>query len=519
MFNENNNLSPVLSSAKVALKDLGFELVRRIYGIGSHRKITPVDTESGFDLVVSGTIHHDGFTITNAHELYYGQKPEPGPEELPEEPRKKGRKAAEAAEDFRVLGYGVDTLEINYFGALRQSAREAFIAAKEKASEVSKAKGEFHVELGKRMFKVVPFSGRTNFALRLEHADFQIHISLGTCMERPRVLVVFRSMFLWSFGGGDGWEQATREVHKIIRQFFRGKKIESNQISRVDLCCDTTGLNLEMEDAKRFVTRAVNVAGYRKGSAIEKKTKKRKKEDVIGPHDKEDAFMKRLKFTGLGFGSGKTLSVKLYEKSLEMRGSDKESLMWSVWGAEKNDEGVQCVDGIPIESGVWRIESCLRRDGLRNLGIDTIEELEACQYVLWNYCTDWLSLRIPTKTKKGKLKQRTHWEVDEKWEQVKECFKFEDFNTGNPDIEKLEPKPIKVGSAKQVERLVKQSMGCLASAGKLMGFSSEYELRKWLLGTLSEEEEQLELQERMNRKGHRVPGESEQYSFEFFQRV
>ncbi len=102
--------------------------------------------------------------------------------------------------------------------------------------------------------------------------------------------------------------------------------------------------------------------------------------------------------------------VRIYNKTEQIK---KKHIEWiaSVW---RNNETYK--EGFPV----WRIEVQIRREILRELGIETIDEALASLKGLWNFGLTWLELRKPSSNK-----QKARWKIDKRWIELKENAYFE----------------------------------------------------------------------------------------------
>jgi hypothetical protein len=144
------------------------------------------------------------------------------------------------------------------------------------------------------------------------------------------------------------------------------------QVAWLDLHADWQGLWIEAEERSKFVTRSDHRALYEVA------------EDL----------------SGLNFGSrGGALYARIYDKTLELehKGDD----WWlEVWG-----------DAFDSEQRVLRTEFEFSRDGLRQFGLSSPEDVFEQVGPLWAYATcQWLSLRVPSDDE-----TRSRWPVDRRW--------------------------------------------------------------------------------------------------------
>jgi len=174
----------------------------------------------------------------------------------------------------------------------------------------------------------------------------------------PEVHITFRSAYLWRHG----W----RGCYARVRDWLDGwANVVGHHVSRVDLCMD---LNL-----------ALPVVDLRAGEVV---TPAQNKTEFFIQH-----HFKGLDETGYTFGQGKKLKCRIYDKLAEIDHSQK---MWfmDLWRKQGWNGG----------SSVTRVEYQARRDFLKTMQIETVEDLEAQMADLWRYYTDWVSLREQSPT-------------------------------------------------------------------------------------------------------------------------
>lgn len=172
-----------------------------------------------------------------------------------------------------------------------------------------------------------------------------------TPKSRPSVMAELRSEALW--------HQGPRATADAVRSLLenQGGQVLSVKASRADLCVDVllpaAAWSVHVKD--HLVTRAVNVA----------------------------SFDWHRKLTGLGIGSG-MISARLYDKPLEIATQSHKVWMFDVWR----------LPSVPLGRRVIRVEFQLRREAIKDLGIDTLAELLAQGGNVWAYCTqEWLKLQ------------------------------------------------------------------------------------------------------------------------------
>ena len=172
-----------------------------------------------------------------------------------------------------------------------------------------------------------------------------------TPISRPSIMIDIGSETLWRVGP----REAVEWIMNLIRSV--GGEIISVKPSRVDLCVDVLMPDeLWTDDLKRYrVTRA------------------RK----FHPYFEDD------RLTGMMIGKG-GISARLYDKVFEIERQSKKYWMFDIWKLEEIPEGMKVI----------RIEFQLRREVIREVAIDTIDDLFKYPDNLWAYCTkNWLKFQ------------------------------------------------------------------------------------------------------------------------------
>ncbi|MBN2058924.1 MAG: hypothetical protein JW882_00790, partial [Deltaproteobacteria bacterium] len=256
--------------------------------------------------------------------------------------------------DIKILGSGIDSLVMAVDVRWENESLFEYLGElKENAKENNK---EFPGSLGpdenmKWYFNMYP-SGAKGWEWILKGQEFTLII--GNWLEpisRPSVLVDIGSETLWRVGPRDSVDW----ILELIRCVGGG--IISVKPSRVDLCVDILmHESLWTEDLKNFrVTRARKLHPYYENERL----------------------------TGMMIGKG-AISARIYDKEYEIRTQSKKFWMFDIWGIEE----------IPEDMRIIRIEFQLRRQVIKDLGIDTIKDLYSLLDFLWAYCTKkWLKFQ------------------------------------------------------------------------------------------------------------------------------
>ena len=186
----------------------------------------------------------------------------------------------------------------------------------------------------------------------LDSREFTLRIgNWKTPQSRPSVMAEIRSEAVHSRGPGD----AVNRVIGLLED--AGGSIVGVKASRVDLYIDILlpeGL-WSLGLMKYAVTRASDVS----------------------PH------FRHGQLTGISIGKG-VVSARIYDKFLEIKQQSKKFWMFDVWGIDKVPEGKKII----------RVEYQLRREGIKEMRLETLDDfLENIENV-WAYCTNkWLKFQ------------------------------------------------------------------------------------------------------------------------------
>lgn len=328
----------------------------------------------------------------------------------------------------RVLAVGIDTLVLNFYGRLR----EGMVGQLEDKKVASQGDAPSTICIRGVDFSVSPSAGGKTFRYLLKSSRLDLKVSAGESEKTVAVQAYLHSQMLWENGKGRGWESAALEARNIV---FEICNIRKEQISRVDQCADLAGLELQVSDIENFVSRAVYKGPYNPAE---------KKHPAIKQADSGRFWYYGKNFTGFSFGKGDTVA-RCYCKTKEIAGTDKQEMFEEVWGVDSKEELGE----------VWRVEYQLRREALKELGINTVIDLLEHDSTLWEKLTNsWLNLKVP-----GRNKQRTRWIVDSRWVTTQEA---------SGQFEGRSPIVIKKTFSVTKKQLWAQIAGCCTSLAAIM---------------------------------------------------
>ena len=248
------------------------------------------------------------------------------------------------------------------------------------------------INIGEHLFEVLG-NGVPHFPFILADNCFFIKLSRHRAKAWPLASVQISSEYLSAVGV----EAATANLCSIIAQFGVAQGIP--KISRVDVFLDfICTVDFDKLDQECWVTRANLLAKY---------------------------YDRRIPqpFTGWVVGQGGDLSSRLYEKTVEIEYKSRKLYLKELWKPR----------GWKAGDKVWRQEFQLRREVLKQLGIENVPILLAQQAPLWRYLTeDWLRLAIPNSNDAT----RTRWPTHPVWQAISQAY---DLSSDQPRLKRFHP--------------------------------------------------------------------------------
>jgi len=316
----------------------------------------------------------------------------------------------------RVVASGIDTLVVGYSiqSYVGVNNFEALTEAKNKAGEKQFDKKGCGLEWFGTEFNMTA-RGAMGYEWVMRNADVTACIARETRGGSiiPEVYVTFSSQNLWA-NGLDG------AVMMFERWLSRWAAIADNKISRVDLCLDIAMPFPVIDINSEIVSRA------------------RKKMRVNEPV-KIEHHVECRRDTGYRFGSG-DLVGRFYDKTNEIKVSQKE------WTKE-----VWKVEGWDGETPVVRYEFQCRRNFLKEMSVNSFEELKERLADIWRYCThDWLRV-----CDQGANTNQSRWKSKDYWTLIQQSFVLFGQAYG---VLRMKSKKV------SYNHLLKQIRGCCVSA-------------------------------------------------------
>lgn len=348
--------------------------------------------------------------------------------------------------------YGIDTIELNievqnYSECFSNFLTELNIMKKE-AQEQYK---ENIIKLEDITFVVKP-KGQGFYSYKLECEDFHICFMNKKIENTAPIRVRFISSFLWQYN--------YKKAYELFEKWFTNTfqvNIYKIQISRLDICCDTDEICFKPNDSKKIVTRA------------------RKKEIMNVDSENYQGKM----FSGFTIAKGSPLMCRIYNKSLEIKKSNKIWFedIWKEFGWKGGE--------------VWRIEFQARRKILKEFKLETINDINEKIEGLWVYYTKcWCTMRKPNKDI-----NMSRWKIATKWKKIQEI-------NFNYDIEPLSREKIKRGDE---ETLLNLCLGTMTSLSAIKGYSNLEDTYSYLVKKMEKKNREKktnykkEVERKMNR--------------------
>lgn len=302
---------------------------------------------------------------------------------------------------YQPLIAGIDTLEIGYCISsyeISEDEWEMMAQAKESAQSTLYDRGTGVKFRGYEFMVLRTGSGRYKFILTNNDIDLRVFMDARSGLNFPELKIRFKSELLWRHG----WEETVKKIDKWIRSWANVSEIK---ISRVDIMVDIAGeLPLLSPELTEVVTRC------------------RKKRE-FGNYER---YSDGRKPNGYRFGEGE-LMCRIYDKTKEIQKSGKAWFenLWSENGWEKDES-------------VTRIEFQCRRKIIRQLQIETLEDLVSRMPDLWKYLTvEWLAIRIITEDS-----HRTRWPASHFWRIVQYSLVWFGQVTGVSRIKQLRARSV-----------------------------------------------------------------------------
>jgi hypothetical protein len=298
--------------------------------------------------------------------------------------------------------------------------------------------GEDHV------YNVHATGRRGGYAFRISKADISIFFSVRKkYMDTPNIWVDIGSSACWS----PGYKTVMKRIEDLIQLF--GGKIRKTGVSEVHLCSDFIGCeisNLGIQNFSQWITRATKFHTHYdcskfSGVSLDQSHGK------LGISNSKFDEVGIVVENGISVGLG-DIALRIYDKVLEMkRQPAKQCVFASVWGKDEyNDQPVT------------RVEFQIRRPVLRQLKVNSLEDLLKKVGGIWEYCTtSWARFCENPVDKKNRHHDRS--ETHTFWKEVQELVpKWEGYQ--HVKRQKLLPQKDKI-------QLMDMAGGCLINVAAI----------------------------------------------------
>ncbi len=319
----------------------------------------------------------------------------------------------------KVLSHGVDTLFVNaHFtdgngspvkGELPDTLAAQLERWKREAQEVGEAIPSSWVFNDKHLLVYPNGGGRGHWQWLLRSDDLALCVSRGK-WNGGIAQVRLASEYLWK---SPVLMDAVVEVHSFLYDLFERELLL--QPSEVHLCADVAGWEdiADLEYRRLFVSRSRKRADHTEASGLP---------DGFKAGDYSFGLVR----TGLTFSAHGSLSCVIYDKTREIKRSDKQWFA-DLWKA----------NGWDGDSQVWRVECRFKRDALHELkqegvfhGIEDVCDLSERLPVLWAYAVGqvggspadglpdgWLRYVVPVEDD-----NRSRWPTHPTWQAIQGAF-------------------------------------------------------------------------------------------------
>jgi len=268
----------------------------------------------------------------------------------------------------QVIGQGIDSLYLSYPGSLSFDSGVELQVLKELAQSKNPiSQAQAILDLDNYQFEVLG-KGAGYYPYVLVNNPYRINVSSTQANKLPLAYIQISSQWLLA----KGVQAVVNELNGLVA--LLGKVTDSAQVSRADLYVDfVSALPLDTIQIGQFVSRAKRISRH---------------------------SMDRV-FTGYSIGLGGDISARLYDKTAEIKQSNKEYLipLWMAKGWNGTDT-------------IYRLEFQIERKALSEHQAKTVPELLSKLAPLWRYAsTNWLRLTIPSQTDST----QTRWPLHPVW--------------------------------------------------------------------------------------------------------
>lgn len=281
-----------------------------------------------------------------------------------------------------VVAAGIDSLNIGFNireWLLDESVFKQLSDGKDAAGQKLFGGKGITVNLKGKDFNLQP-KGTRGYEYVMNNEDVRLCLARNCQGGRvyPEAFVELNSSFLWR----EGHEGAYKKLREWLGEFA---VIVGEKVNRVDVCVDLAIKLPRINMEKEIVTRAKNKVDY---FQVEKYSK--------GKRD-----------TGYRIGSGTSISARIYDKSYEIKNTEK---LWfgDIWKLK----------GWDGKSDVTRVEFQNRRPILKEYGVNSYSDMVTLLPDMWRYLTgEWLVIKQANSNDSNNRR----WETSVLWEAVQDA--------------------------------------------------------------------------------------------------
>jgi hypothetical protein len=273
------------------------------------------------------------------------------------------------------------------------------------------------VDLGVGKSVVLP-GGRRNFKYNVHLDGWNLMVANSPVpTSHANVFAMLHSNLIWQAGPQEAVTRAVSVIEKL------GGSIHTVMPSRVDLCADFVirpGLSFHFLDTHR-VSRCQHVAPHLLNGRLETY--------VVG-------------------NVSSPIRMQIYDKGREIDRANGQEWFKEIWGLDNPRD-------------VWRVEFQVKRDALRQMAFDTLEDVLASTGGLWTYLTtNWFSLR--DRDNQNTARRSIHpW-----WKSVQ--ARTDEFAS-----QRAVNRVYRGGQGQALQRFITQMAGCVESFAAQIGIDDQ----------------------------------------------
>lgn len=266
---------------------------------------------------------------------------------------------------------GIETLDLGLFINWGPKWPDLFALFQKFKDKAQNSDGLLEQSIIGRKFLFHPGGRGSSYRFHLQFPEYQLYLAKqATALTSPNGYASFNAKSMWLLGLPECLQLINSDLAAM------SGRVEKLLPSRIDLTADfllPAPLTLDFLKAHK-VCRSRFVIPYCNGEDLET------------------------------FYVGKPsapLRLRIYDKGKEAKKKGKDYFL-DLWDRESFDN-------------VWRIEFQVRRQVLKEFGIDSAQNLSEKVYGLWYYLTqDWFSLRLPENDRSDRRPVHPFWETVER---------------------------------------------------------------------------------------------------------